>query len=126
MKPAPRLRLDVVGLALVAAAASWVAALSTRPTTTPSAAIQLAQDYAAPIGEYDGPVGGPSMYGQDVGNAPIGGPSMYGQDVGNAPIGGPSMYGGDVGNAPIGGPSMYGAPVDQGSEDQPIGGEPLY
>jgi hypothetical protein len=66
-----------------------------------------AQVYADPIGEYGASVGGPMVYGGDVGNAPIGGPMVYGGDVGNAPIGGPMVGGGDVGNAPIGGDTLY-------------------
>jgi len=78
--------------------------------------------YADPIGEYGAPVGGPMVYGGDVGNAPIGGPMVYGGDVGNAPIGGPMIYGGDVGNAPIGGPMVGGGDVG----NAPIGDDTLY
>lgn len=79
--------------------------------------------YADPVGEGDGPIGGPMAYGEPVGNGPIGGPMIYGDPVGNAPIGGPMIYGGPVGNGPIGGPSMYGAPVDSGSDGDAIGGD---
>ena len=79
--------------------------------TAPSG-VALAQEvYGSPIGEYNGPIGGPMVYGQDVGSAPIGGPMMYGDPVGSAPIGGP-MVG--------------GAPVGSGGDDQPIGGDTLY
>ena len=82
--------------------------------------------FADPIGGEGRPIGGPMVYGQDVGSAPIGGPMLYGEPVGSAPIGGPMMYGEPVGSAPIGGPMLGGAPVDSGGDGQAIGGDTLY
>ena len=89
--------------------------------------VALAQEaYGSPVGEFDGPIGGPMAYGEPVGSAPIGGPMVYGPDVGSAPIGGPMLYGEPVGNGPIGGPAAYGAPVGLGGDGAPIGGDTLY
>jgi hypothetical protein len=122
MKQHRTLHADAVVIAvIIAAAAAW---LNAGRIARPDTPVQVAQEeYGSPIGEYNGPIGGPTMYGEDVGNGPIGGPTMYGEAVGNGPIGGPSMYGEAVGNGPIGGPSMYGAPV---GDDAPIGGDTLY
>jgi len=87
----------------------------------------LAQEYFAdPIGAEGRPIGGPMVYGEDVGSAPIGGPMLYGEPVGSAPIGGPMVYGQDVGSAPIGGPMVGGAAVGTGGDGQAIGGDTLY
>ena len=96
----------VVIAVIIAAAAAW---LNAGRIARPTAPVQVAQEeYGSPIGEYNGPIGGPTMYGEDVGNGPIGGPSMYGEAVGNGPVGGPSMYGEPVGDdAPIGGDTLY-------------------
>jgi hypothetical protein len=82
--------------------------------------------YGEPIGEEDGPVGGPMVYGQDVGSPPVGGPAVYGEDVGSPPIGGPDVEGAPVGSGPIGGPMVGGEPVEEGDEAAPIGGDTLY
>src|SRR5262249_22325714 len=109
-------RCRLTALALVAVA------LATAPqhTARPSHAIRLAQVYADPIGEGDGQIGGPMMYGYPVGNGAIGGPMMYGAPAGegDSQIGGPMMYGAPVGNGPIGGPMLGGAPVDSGGDGQ--------
>jgi hypothetical protein len=104
--------------ALIALSAAFVAH---------SPAVAVGQEvFGEPIGEEDGPVGGPMVYGEDVGSAPIGGPAVYGQDVGSAPIGGPDVDGAPVGSAPIGGPMVGGEPVDEGDEAEPVGGDTLY
>jgi hypothetical protein len=82
--------------------------------------------FGEPIGEDDGAVGGPMVYGQDVGSPPVGGPAVYGQDVGSPPIGGPDVEGAPVGSGPIGGPMIGGEPVEEGDEGAPIGGDTLY
>lgn len=128
MKPNRTLRAEVVGTAVViAVAAAWLSGARGERGEAPPAALQLAQEvFANPIGEEDGPIGGPMTYGEPVGAAPIGGPMVYGEPVGSAPIGGPMLYGEPVGSAPIGGPTLYGAPVGAGGDDAPIGGETLY
>ena len=83
------------------------------------------EEFAEPIGEEDGQIGGPAVYGQDVGSAPVGNAPVYGADVGDAPIGGEMVGGAPVGSAPIDGPMIGGEPVQEG-EDAPVGGEPLY
>ena len=89
-----RLRIDaLVVAALTLATARLVGPL---PTHAPPEMIRVAQVYADPIGEEDGQIGGPSMYGYPVGNGAIGG----------------AMVG--------------GAPVGSGGDDQPIGGDTLY
>jgi hypothetical protein len=109
----PNRSLRVVIVAVVAAAA-W-------------SGTGVAQEYfGEPIGAEGRPIGGPMVYGEDVGSAPIGGPMLYGEPVGSAPIGGPMVYGEDVGSAPIGGAMVGGAPVGTGGDDQPIGGDTLY
>ena len=121
-----RLRIDaLVVAALTLATARLVGPL---PTDAPPEMIRVAQVYADPIGEEDGQIGGPSMYGYPVGNGPIGGPTMYGPAAGegDGQIGGPTMYGYPVGNGAIGGAMVGGAPVGSGGDDQPIGGDTLY
>ena len=113
MKRIHALRASVV-VGLVAAAVTWSGTAFTQEV------------FGDPIGAEGRPIGGPMVYGEDVGSAPIGGPMMYGEPVGSAPIGGPMMYGEDVGSAPIGGPTLGGNPVGTGGDDQPIGGDTLY
>jgi hypothetical protein len=121
MKSPRALGAEVIVIAVVAAAAMWLRPGSNQPADGP---MQLAQEvYGSPIGEYNGPIGGPMAYGEPVGNGPIGGPMAYGEPVGNGPIGGPMLYGEPVGNGPVGGPSMFSAPV---GDDAPIGGDTLY
>jgi hypothetical protein len=91
-----------------------------------SGTVRAQEVFGDPIGAEGRPIGGPMVYGEDVGSAPIGGPMMYGEPVGSAPIGGPMMYGDPVGSAPIGGPMVGGEPVGSGGDDQPIGGDTLY
>ncbi len=128
MKPNRTLRSEVAALAVViGVAGAWASAAHLQKGAAPPAALQLAQeDFANPIGEEDGPIGGPMVGGDDVGSGPIGGPMVYGDDVGSGPIGGPMISGEPVGSAPIGGPMLGGEPVGTGDDDAPIGGEPLY
>ena len=52
---APRVEVIVIGVA--AAAAMWLCSAADKPSGAP---IQLAQEvYGSPIGEYNGPIGGP-------------------------------------------------------------------
>jgi hypothetical protein len=129
MDPTPTARVRLIAALAVAGVAFWSAGHADRPAQS-AGTMQLAQVYAPPVGEGDGPIGGPMAYGAPVQSygedQPIGGPMIYGGSVGDAPIGGPMLYGGPVGNAPIGGPMLYGAPVESSGEDQPIGGAPLY
>jgi hypothetical protein len=104
-------------VAVVLLAATWLASASAAYTQ---------EEFAEPIGEEDSPVGGPMVYGQDVGSAPIGGPAVYGEDVGSAPIGGPMVGGAPVGSAPIDGPMIGGDAVQEGGEGAPIDGDTLY
>jgi hypothetical protein len=116
-----------VTAALVIATAPLISAPMGAPRTASLAPrVQLAQVYAAPVGEGDAPIGGPMAYGAPVGSGPIGGPMVYGDPVGSGPIGGPMIYGNPVGSGPIGGPAMYGSPVDSGGDDAPVGGDTLY
>ena len=129
MDPIPTSRGSLIAAVALAGVALWSAGHADRPL--PSAGMmQLAQVYAPPVGEGDGPIGGPMAYGAPVQSygedQQIGGPMIYGGSVGNAPIGGPMLYGAPVGNAPIGGEMIYGAPVESYGEDQPIGGPTLY
>jgi len=127
MRSSGRLRIAALGgLVLIAAVVQRVA-----PNRTASARpemIRLAQIYADPVGEGDAQIGGPMVYGGDVGNAPIGGPMVYGAPAGegDGQIGGPMVYGEPVYDGPIGGAMVGGAPVDSGGDDQPIGGDTLY
>ena len=125
----PAARVNLLAVVAVAAVAFWLTDRMERPASSPEA-VQLAQIYAAPVGEGDRPIGGPMAYGAPVQSygedQPIGGQMIYGGPVGNAPIGGPMLYGAPVGNAPIGGEMIYGAPVESYGEDQPIGGPTLY
>jgi hypothetical protein len=121
-------RSRVAALAVAAFSVAAVRLVAPQQTAAPPELIRLAQIYADPVGEGDGQIGGPMMYGYPVGNNPIGGPMVYGAPAGegDGQIGGPMMYGGPVGNGPIGGSMVGGAPVDSGGEDQPIGGDTLY
>jgi hypothetical protein len=72
------------------------------------------EDFAEPIGEEDAPVGGATLYGEDVGSAPIDG----------AVVGGEAVQDGGEG-APVGGAVLGGEPVQEG-EGAPVGGDTLY
>jgi hypothetical protein len=126
MKPHSSLYSEIAGVAILVALVPVSGGLLPGVNTRP-APIQLAQEvFGEPIGEEDGPIGGPTVYGQDVGSPPVGGPMVYGEDVGSAPIGGPMVGGEPVGSAPIDGPMIDGAPVGTGGDDEPIGGDTLY
>ena len=121
------MRAEVVAIAVIAA----VAAAGVRHRQVAPAVLQLAQEeYGSPIGEDDGPISGPTVYGYDVGSAPIGGamvggaPAGYGDGaIGGAMVGGaPAGYG----DGAIGGPTVGGEAVGQGGDDAPIGGDTLY
>jgi len=111
--------LTAAGLRLVAPAQTAAA---------PPEPIRVAQMYADPVGEGDAQIGGPMVYGGDVGNAPISGPMVYGAPAGygDGQIGGPMVYGEPVYDGPVGGAMVGGAPVGTGGDDQPIGGDTLY
>ena len=116
-------RLEV--LALTAFIAGSVAAAPA--ARQPSAPLQVAQAiYGSPVGEYDGPIGGPMAYGQAVGSPALDSPALYGEPVGSGPIGGPMLYGEPVGSQPLNSPALYGGPVGMGGDNAPIGGAPLY
>ena len=96
--------------------------------------VNAQEDFAEPIGEDNAPVGGPMIYGEDVGSAPIGGPMVGGeavQDGGEgAPIDGP-MVGGEAvqdggEGAPIDGAMIGGEAVQDGGEGAPVGDDTLY
>jgi len=127
MKPSRMMRAEVVAIAVIAA----VAAVGVGHRQVAPAALQLAQEeYGAPIGEDDGPIGGATVYGYDVGSAPIGGamvggaPAGYGDGaIGGAMVGGaPAGYG----DGAIDGAAVGGEAVGQGGDDAPIGGDTLY
>lgn len=124
MQPSRTLRVEIVGLALLlAAAAGWHARSSERA----SRPIQLAQEvFGEPVGAMDGSIGGPTMYGEPVGSRPIDSPSLYGEPVGSRPIDSPALYGEPVGSGSIDSPALYGEPVGMGGDGAPIGGAPLY
>src|SRR5215470_18773046 len=125
MRSSSRLRIAALGgLVLTAAVVQRVA--PNRTASAPPEMIRLAQIYADPVGEGDAQIGGPMVYGGDVGNAPIGGPMVYGAPAGygDGQIGGPMVYGepAGYGDGQIGGAMVGGAPVGTGGDDQPIGG----
>jgi len=139
MKPTRTIFMEVFAAVLISAAATSLSDTVFQASRTQPAPVQLAQeDYAEPIGEEDGPVGGamvgggPVEEGQDaepIGGAMVGGAPVE-EGVEAQPIEGEMVDGAPVEEGqdaePIGGAMVGGAPVEEGEDAEPIEGDTLY